>query len=388
VGSAQSSNAGRKLSADFGSLLPKCYSGSAPVVVVTKINFLKAKEGYTTMAFLLPFSFFMPRSISHLFSRLITNLIAYLFILLTVVVTLLSLLGYLGKSNIYLEVTSNFKLQYFLIGLFPFIYFALTRRKIWWILSLFCLLINLTEIVPWYIPKLEVLSPSSGQPMRLFLSNVLFSNTQYADVISLVRREKPTFAAFLEATDPWPEKLEVLRDILPYHLGAKQLEIEVYSSLPLENSSIQLYGEKRGMLISNLKLEGKDVTIIATHTYPQLVFGKQGSEWRNQHLEEGIGDYVAKIKKPVVVIGDLNVVMWSPYYRSMIQRSGLRNARAGFGVLPTLSSFSPTIPWLSIPVDHCLVSPDIQVVNTRTGSDVGSDHLPLITDVLIPVVSR
>jgi endonuclease/exonuclease/phosphatase (EEP) superfamily protein YafD len=39
---------------------------------------------------------------------------------------------------------------------------------------------------------------------------------------------------------------------------------------------------------------------------------------------------------------------------------------------------------LSIPIDHCLISPDIKVVNIRTGPNVGSDHRPLITDLIIP----
>ena len=316
------------------------------------------------------------------FANLVKNWITYFFILVTVIVTLLSLAGYLGKLNVYLEIISNFKFQYLLVAFCSFIFFRLTRCKKWWIVSLLCLSINLTEVAPWYLPQLGVSHQSSGQSMRLFLSNVLFSNTRYADVISLVREEKPAIAVFLEATDPWPEELKVLQDILPYHIGAKKLEIEVYSSFPLENTSIQLYGEKRGNVISDLTIQGKVVSIIASHANPQLVFGSQGYEWRNRHLEEGIGDYVVQLKKPVVLIGDLNATMWSPYYKTMIQRSGLRNTRAGFGILPT---FGPLLPWGGIPIDHCLVSPKIKVLNTRTGKEVGSDHLPLVTDLVIPV---
>lgn len=38
---------------------------------------------------------------------------------------------------------------------------------------------------------------------------------------------------------------------------------------------------------------------------------------------------------------------------------------------------------MSIPIDHCLHSPDITVINRRVGSDVGSDHYPLIIDFSI-----
>ena len=325
----------------------------------------------------------MPLSSSNRFTNLFNNGIAYLFLLLTVIVTLLSLAGYLGELNIYLEIINNFRFQYLLLGLSSFFFFVLTRHRVGLIISLFCLSINLVEIVPWYIPQIGATNSSSGQTMRLFLFNVLHQNTRYADAISLVNKEKPTVAAFLEATPPWPDELAVLQKTLPYHFSAKKLQIEIYSSLPLKNTSIKRYGNYRGLVVSNLTVGAKEITFIATHAYPQLYFGKEGFEWRNQQLE-GIGDYFRQIQKPVVLIGDLNVTVWSPSYKNTIQRSGLHNARAGFGILPTLSALSPQTPWLAVPVDHCLVSPDIRVLDFRTGPAIGSDHLPIIADVVLP----
>lgn len=76
--------------------------------------------------------------------------------------------------------------------------------------------------------------------------------------------------------------------------------------------------------------------------------------------------------------------MWSPFYRSLIKRSGLHNARQGFGILPSQSGIAPQLAILSAPIDHCLVSSDIQVQNFRLGSDIGSDHLPIVADLLVP----
>jgi endonuclease/exonuclease/phosphatase family metal-dependent hydrolase len=39
-----------------------------------------------------------------------------------------------------------------------------------------------------------------------------------------------------------------------------------------------------------------------------------------------------------------------------------------------------------IPIDHCLVSEDIRVINIRTDGHIGSDHLPLIVDLEIPAM--
>ena len=38
---------------------------------------------------------------------------------------------------------------------------------------------------------------------------------------------------------------------------------------------------------------------------------------------------------------------------------------------------------LGITIDHCLVSPDIEVKQRLVGPDVGSDHLPVIVDLLL-----
>jgi endonuclease/exonuclease/phosphatase family metal-dependent hydrolase len=100
------------------------------------------------------------------------------------------------------------------------------------------------------------------------------------------------------------------------------------------------------------------------------------------------------VNNPVVIAGDLNITMWSPYYKRFISKTGLRNARQGFGILPSwpvkttyphYSKIPPFMSWLiSIPIDHCLISPELKVSKIRTGANVNSDHLPLIIDLVIP----
>ena len=90
------------------------------------------------------------------------------------------------------------------------------------------------------------------------------------------------------------------------------------------------------------------------------------------------------LDRAAIILGDLNVSMWSPFYRSMIQTSGLRNARQGRGILPTHSIVAPQFAALSAPIDHCLVTRDIQVEDFQLGPAIGSDHLPIIAELLIP----
>jgi endonuclease/exonuclease/phosphatase (EEP) superfamily protein YafD len=91
----------------------------------------------------------------------------------------------------------------------------LTRHKNLIIISLFCLSIVLAEIAPWYIPqtRIEINHPAK---LRVLSSNVNVENKKYPQVLSLVRREKPDVAVFMEIHQDWVKQLDTLKDILPY----------------------------------------------------------------------------------------------------------------------------------------------------------------------------
>ncbi len=318
-------------------------------------------------------------------SRASKSISHYFFVCISVLTLGLSLAGYLGRLNLYLEFVSGYKLQFLLLALCSLIYFSLTRIKPWLIVSLLCVLLNLIEIISWYFNQPQVTNTDNYQPLKVFSYNVLWSNQNYDQAIALINQEQPDIVVFQEAITPWSKQLAVLKATYPYHIGAKKLEIEVYSKLPLTNTEIKLYGTYRGLVISDLKISdrgaltesNRQIKFIATHAYPQLYYGHEGWQIRNEHLEKGIGEYVKNLEQSVIIAGDLNVSMWSPFYRSLIQQSGLLNARQGFGILPSQSGIAPQFAILSAPIDHCLVSSDIQVENFRLGRDIGSDHLPI-----------
>jgi len=101
-----------------------------------------------------------------------------------------------------------------------------------------------------------------------------------------------------------------------------------------------------------------------------------------------ISQYLSKINNHIILAGDLNMSMWSPYYRRLINKTGLHNTRKGFGILPSwrIPKTYKQIPnWLAfflrIPIDHCLVSRGFEVRNTSIEIETGSDHLPLIVNL-------
>ena len=82
----------------------------------------------------------------------------------------------------------------------------------------------------------------------------------------------------------------------------------------------------------------------------------------------------------VLVLGDLNVTAFSPRFADLLVRGGLTDSLAGQGLQSSwLSRFLP----LGLTLDHVLVGPGIGVIARRRGQDFGSDHSPVIVDIIV-----
>jgi endonuclease/exonuclease/phosphatase (EEP) superfamily protein YafD len=300
-----------------------------------------------------------------------------------VLITGLSLISHLAWSP-YLELTSHFKVQYLVVSLL--LYFVLLfreRRKKWLFVALFCIAIQFLEIVPWYLPP-GWLARSQPHNLRILQSNVFVPNRSYEKVLSLVRDEQPDIAIFMEMN---AQQLNALSSTYPFTFQTSD-DLAIYSRLPL--SKPVLFGSgKKFSIAAHLTVNQQEITLVVTHPVPPL---PRLFEARNQQLLE-VEQYIQQQQNPVILVGDLNTTMWSPYYHKLIQTTGLKNARKGFGLLPTWPVPSPyarpffkrtPLMWLfQIPIDHCLVSAPLQVTGIHTGPSVDSDHLPLITDLRI-----
>lgn len=249
-------------------------------------------------------------------------------------------------------------------------------------LSLFCLALNLVVVVPWYWPQPIVARPA--MQLRVLHANVWVRNRNHESVIALVKAAKPEIAVFQEVNARWLKALDPLRTLLPYRYAephAAGFGNVIFSALPLQQPSVQFLGQTEyASLVVQVSKAGRTVSLMTTHPPPPI--REELFHWRNQWLS-AIAPFVRSQTHPVIVIGDFNITMWSPYYQQAVRAAGLRNSRAGFGILP---SWSPHrwLPWLSIPIDHCLVSPQIVVQKMQVGRNVGSDHLPLLVELAIP----
>ena len=80
-------------------------------------------------------------------------------------------------------------------------------------------------------------------------------------------------------------------------------------------------------------------------------------------------------------MGDMNATPWSRPFGTLVAASGLCDSRAGFGVQASWPAWSAIV---RVPIDHVLVPCDVGVTARRIERDVGSDHLPVVVDLVVP----
>ncbi len=319
----------------------------------------------------------------------LSRLLEYTCVIAVVGITSLALISYRFGWPLYLELFSHFQVQY-LIATFLLAGFALAFHHFRsFLIVLGCTTVLATQVFPWYIP------PMVGHPaanIRVLLANLNFSNSDATQTLTLMETEQPDIALFVEVSRAMEERLELLKKRFPYSTDfAAGSGIVLYSKYPLSNIQIQQFGLRaRDSLSARLEIDGTSVSLVATHPLPPTK--SRLFESRNTLLAD-VARYIITQTDPVILLGDLNITMWSPYYQDLIRTTGLKNARQGFGIHPSWPTNThhyglQNIPQmlirpLQIPIDHCLVSPDITVTGIHTGTKTGSDHLPLIADLWI-----
>ena len=114
------------------------------------------------------------------------------------------------------------------------------------------------------------------------------------------------------------------------------------------------------------------VQVLNVHLYPPVSAAR--ARLRNGQLE-ALAELLAPLPDPLVVLGDFNVSPYSPYLAAWLARTGLRDARRGFGLDFTWPAHFPP---LGVPIDHILVSASLGVAEHRRLPAFGSDHYPVL----------
>jgi endonuclease/exonuclease/phosphatase (EEP) superfamily protein YafD len=297
------------------------------------------------------------------------------------------------------ELISHFRLQYWTASLllcgFSFGWRRSRQQKYILWLSLLLIGINTIALLPWYLPHAQQTTATSN--LRILSANVNIRNDRYASAIAMVQQQHPDIALFIEVNDEWINQLNTgLKEQMPYHFGLAANGLAVWSRMPLQNIRGDSLGSDDYSLLATIPVGVRSpkgaaapaVQFIGTHL--MVPFRRNLFERRNRQLN-GLSQAIQNRSEPTIVMGDFNLTPWSPYYAQLIQQTRLHNAQLGFGIHPTypqastLTKFPSWIaPLLQMPIDHALVSSEIQVNNFYTVVNGNADHAAIVADFVVP----
>ncbi len=207
-------------------------------------------------------------------------------------------------------------------------------------------------------------------------ANIQYRNPDARALVEWLRREKVDVAVVLEVARAHVRELEAMADYPHRHVvpddGA--FGIAVLSRHPLaEIKVIEAAGIPR--IEAVVRFPPGPVRLTALHPMPPLT---TEDHFARNRLLRALAKAAAASGEPSIIAGDLNATPWSSAFAGLADR-GLRRAS---GLAPTWPASASGLT--GIPIDHVLVTRQWRVVASRTGPDLGSDHLPVLATLALP----
>jgi endonuclease/exonuclease/phosphatase (EEP) superfamily protein YafD len=306
-------------------------------------------------------------------------MIARLLYLAGICVGVVSLLGLLGGSYWAFDLMSHFRLQYLvLLVLASLSLLALKQKKHAGVIASFGAF-NLILIAPLFFGGgATVAHAAESASIRCMSINLLSSNNQTEAVRKAVEEAQPQILVFLEVNSWWQNELEkdLAADYPFVHARAREdnFGISMFSKLPFSDFEVIDLGEQIPSLLATFDNDGSPFHVLAVHFLPP---SRKVHTRRRDAAFEQLPIAIADLPYETLVIGDLNATPWCYPFRRLMAESKLQDSTIGFGLQPTWPTY---MKLMSIPIDHCLHTAGIRIVNREVGAEVGSDHWPLLVD--------
>ena len=294
----------------------------------------------------------------------------------TVVVAGLSLSGFAARWWWRFEQACHFRVQYFwLLALARVVLLAARRRRLAVLAALAAIVNGLTFLPLYWPPPIAI---TGGQKLRVVSFNVLSGNSEREGVLAFVREKQADLVLLLEVSNDWARAVERLSDLYPHrHIVPRDdnFGIALLSRIPWRDvQTVELGQAAVPTIVAQFEIDQHPVVLIGTHPLPPG--SRSMATLRDEQLVE-VAKLVRGQQGAAIVAGDLNTTDFSPCFRDLLATTSLRDSRQGHGIQASWGPF----PFLEIAIDHCLVSPEIAVLQRSVGPHLGSDHRPVIVDL-------
>jgi endonuclease/exonuclease/phosphatase (EEP) superfamily protein YafD len=288
-----------------------------------------------------------------------------------------------GREFWVAELSAHFVVPYAVASLALAVWLARVNRPVLAACALAICAVQVARVFPlWAQPDVQA---GIGAPERLTIAqvNVYYRNTEPGRVVDWVLARDPDVAVLVEVTPAWSEPMARLRARYPHSLVRIPPDgsgVAVFARSADPSLRVEALGDAwcPAIVLDVPQPTGPPVlALFATHLRSPIT---PRDAWARNRQLTALGRRVAD--EPAlnkVVVGDLNVTRWSPWFADLIRVAGVRDGQEGFGLGGSWPSRVGR--WWGIPIDHTLVSPGVRVVQRVVGPDLGSDHLPVTTTI-------
>lgn len=289
--------------------------------------------------------------------------------------------GMLGRYAWPLDLFAHFRVQYTMLFLIVGIVLFALRAPTPAALSITGAVLAAIPIID-YMGVATARAQGDVRNFRAVAFNTWFRNHDYGAIGRFLERTEADVIVLEELTREQGIELSAYLPSYPHsHIPPqpRRYGAIVFARWPIiAQQSLVLSEESvtRGAHVT-LDWHGMPIHVLGVHLHWPM--GPTNSRLRNRELA-GIAEFAAALDAPLIVAGDFNVTPWSSHFRDALARSGLSDCAAGHGLAP---SWPAQLPPLGIRIDHCWASKHWRSADVRTGPRLGSDHLPLIADLLL-----
>ena len=303
--------------------------------------------------------------------------------LLVTLVALVATLASVAAARFWIaDLAVHFRLQWAALALAGCLLLAATAHPRWAALAFLVAAIQALICAPILNARAPAPpDPIPGVPLRLAAVNVWYRNRQFQRVIDFILRERPDFVLLAEITAEWEQALAPLNEAYEHRCttrGRRGTGLLLLSRWPLQATVLLDFSDIEPPVAATLRCNERSVQILSVHTSWPL--GPMSAATRDRQLAF-VAEFARSQAGPLIVLGDLNVSPFSKHFQAMLAKGNLKSAAQGRGWQPTWPTF---LPPAGIQIDHALTGAGVFVTAFRRGSAVGSDHLPIVIDCVLP----
>ena len=276
------------------------------------------------------------------------------------------------------------------------------RRRIWAVLGLLAALWNVALAWPSIAANTKAMfadASPKGHALKVVSFNLSFDNPDLGKVATYLAKSGADVIGLAEVTPEAKAALAKLKDLYPYGVDCigqdRFCELMLLSKKPLRYAFAGPIGPKLTYVASaDIDWQGSALSIAMAHVvlpfvkpdWPPLVTWIPADDpsplltgtpalWQSVQMAVLAG-YVRSLGHDQILMGDFNSVPWSDVQVAFRKATWLDNRG------PLVPSWPASLPApLRVPIDPVFVGGELAIRSIHVGPDLGSDHLPIVTEI-------